>query len=320
MRTPSHWKDNNLLSVVLCPLGWVYGLMTALRLKFIKPRKASVPVICIGNLTAGGTGKTPVAISFSHLLRSHGYNPFFITRGYGGKIQDTLVDKNNHQAQDVGDEPLLLAEASPVVVNSNRYNGAIKAQNNGADCIIMDDGFQNPKLHKDLSLLVIDGGFGLGNSRCIPAGPLREFTNSGLKRADAILIIGEDEKNIASQIKNLPIFKGSILPCRPEKGRKEIIAFAGIGRPDKFYTSLEEVGFNLMKKIDFPDHHYYNEEELNQIITKAQTLGTDIYTTSKDFVKIPIELRPHFRVLEITIQWEDEEKLANFIIQKISQS
>lgn len=317
MRTPSHWKDTNILSEFLRPLGWVYGSITALRLKLTKPKKANIPVICVGNLTAGGTGKTPVSIALAKLLKRHSAKPFFVTRGYGGTLNDIIVDKKIHSAVDVGDEPLLLNEAAPVVVNHNRYLGAIKAQQHGAQYIIMDDGFQNPTLHKDLSLLVIDGGYGFGNNFCIPAGPLRESKNSGLKRADAVIILGQDEHQIASEIKNIPVFHGKIVPLKPQNTSKSIIAFAGIGRPDKFYNSLKEAGFHLLKKIDFPDHHFYEEYELNSIITKAQTLNAEIYTTAKDYVKIPLALRSHFKVLEIEIQWEDEERLESFILSSL---
>lgn len=318
MKTPSHWNDKNIIAMLLRPFGWIYGGVTALRLKLIKPQKAAVPVICVGNLTAGGTGKTPVSISLAKLLKRNSVKPFFVTRGYGGTSSDVIVDPKKHSANDVGDEPLLLNEVAPVVVNHNRYRGALKAEQHGAQCIIMDDGFQNPSLHKDLSLLVVDGGYGFGNNLCIPAGPLREFKHCGLKRADALIVIGSDDHNITKQIKNIPVFYGKIVPIKPQNTSKSIIAFAGIGRPDKFYNSLKEVGFHLLKKIDFPDHHFYEEYELNKIITKAQTLNTEIYTTSKDYVKIPLALRHHFKVLEIEIEWEDEKELESFILSSLS--
>ncbi len=313
MKTPTHWKSINFLSVVLFPLGIVYGLVTALRLKLKTTHKVNAKIICVGNLTAGGTGKTPVCLSLAKMLQQNDKNPFFITRGYGGKDKNTLVTPS-HKAMEVGDEPLLLSQQAPTVVNPNRYQAALKAINHGADIIIMDDGFQNPSLYKDISLLVIDGNYGFGNGFCIPAGPLREFISSGLKRADAAIILGEDKHNLASILKPLPVFKGKVVADCNKITNRNIIAFAGIGHPSKFYQSLEECGFNILQNFDFPDHHFYNEKELLQIIEIAKNKNADIYTTSKDFVKIPIKLRPHFKVLEITVEWENSQAFYNFLL------
>ena len=187
MKTPKYWQSNSLLSKVLTPLGWIYGALTQVRLKLTKAPHVKVPVICIGNITAGGTGKTPVALSIAKILTSEVYHPFFVSRGYGGKLQNIIVNNKKHSAKDVGDEPLLLSRQAPVVVDANRYNGAQLAIKEGADLIIMDDGFQNPSLYKDLSFLVFDGNYGIGNGKIIPAGPLRETFIQGIKRADAII-------------------------------------------------------------------------------------------------------------------------------------
>ena len=154
MKTPTHWKNINILSILLVPLGWIYGIATALRLWLHTPQKVEAKVICVGNLTAGGTGKTPVAVSLATLLQQNGKNPYFVSRGYGGKLKDVLVDKNRHSAADVGDEPMLLARQAPVVINPQRYEGALLAEQEGADYIIMDDGFQNPYLYKDFSSIL----------------------------------------------------------------------------------------------------------------------------------------------------------------------
>ena len=209
---------------------------------------------------------------------------------------------------------MLLARESSVVVNKQRWQGAQKAITNGADCIIMDDGFQNPALHKDLSFIVIDGAVGFGNRRCIPSGPLREFLSAGLKRADAAIIIGQDKTNLSGLLKGLPVFHGSITPVEPLRDNSDVIAFAGIGRPQKFYRSLQELGFNLIKTVDFPDHHFYTEDELKQLISEAEEKQAALYTTAKDYVKIPAALRNRFRVLEITITWREPELLAQFLL------
>lgn len=314
MRTPTHWKDKNLLSLTLTPLGWLYGLASACRLRFNTPQKVNSKVICVGNFTAGGTGKTPVAVSLAKLLQNRGKSPYFITRGYGGRLQDVIVDSQKHSAIDVGDEPLLLARQAPVVVNRERYLGAVKAENNGADFIIMDDGFQNPSLYKDLSLVVIDGTYGLGNELCIPAGPLREFLSSALIRAGAIAIIGEDKFNLSERFKNKTIFRGRIVPQLPAVRSGRVFAFAGIGNPAKFYRSLQETGFELAGTRDFPDHHFYTEAELQDLISIAQLKQALLYTTAKDIVKIPARLWPHFRVLEIAIEWEAPDGLCDWML------
>lgn len=319
MRTPKHWTDINPISNLLWPLGKIYAWLTNLRLKHGTCNQTSIPVICIGNLTAGGTGKTPTAISIAKILQKDGMNPYFISRGYGGKLQDVMVNPNHHNAKDVGDEPLLLSKVAPVCINSNRYLAAEKARNNEADIIIMDDGYQNPSLHKDISFIVIDGGFGLGNFRPIPSGPLRENFSTGLKRADAVIIIGEDQHNIQAKLGNLPIFHGDITPLVPSTVPNKVIAFAGIGRPEKFYQSLQKIGFTLEATIDFPDHHFYTESELRALILQGEQSSARLFTTSKDMVKIPKHLQNNFEVLEINIQWHDEAALQEFIKNKLQK-
>lgn len=313
MKTPSYWNEKNLISNLLCPLGSLYTLATKLNIKFSRPKSVNKPVICIGNLTAGGTGKTPVAISLAGIIQSLGKKPFFVSRGYGGKLKGVVVDNQKHLAAQVGDEPLLLSRQAPVVVNPDRWQGACLAVNSGADLIIMDDGFQNPGLKKDLSFLVFDGGFGYGNGRGIPAGPLRESLSDGLKRTQAIIIIGKDKHNLAEKFAHFPVFKGTITPKPVINGSKKAIAFAGIGRPDKFYASMRETGFELLKTIDFPDHHQYTTQELENLIALAEQNQAELYTTSKDFVKIPVALQKHFKVLEIEISWEDKAGLTDFL-------
>ncbi|MBR1648445.1 MAG: tetraacyldisaccharide 4'-kinase [Alphaproteobacteria bacterium] len=318
MKTPAFWKTKNLLSDLMLPLSWVYAQAGQFRLKLHKPQKVNAGVICVGNLTAGGSGKTPVAIELANMLIDYGKTPFFVSRGYGGKLKGVIVDEKKHLASDVGDEPLLLARAAKVSINPNRFSAAQKAVENGADVIIMDDGFQNPYLAKDLSFLVFDGNVGVGNARVIPAGALRESLKTGLPRADAAIIIGEDKTGLNSMLGDLPIFKAEMKSVSCPEIKLPVIAFAGIGRPEKFYNSLREMGINIAKTFDFPDHHSYSEKELHDLVDMAWKEDMELITTSKDFVKIPEELRHHFKVLEIKIVWEDKNAVLDFIRRKIS--
>lgn len=314
MKAPAFWNKRNWQSWLLFPFGCLYAGITALRLSIHQPLKVNVPVICIGNLTAGGSGKTPTAISIAKILKQKNKNPFFISRGYGGTLSDILVDINIHSASEVGDEPLLLARYAPVIINHKRDKAALRAIEEGADIIIMDDGFQNPLLYKDKSLLVIDGAAGLGNELPIPSGPLREFFTHGIKRAQGIIMLGKDLHNIIAKTPQLPIFKGHIQPQKIDKTNRKVIAFAGIGRPEKFYQSLQDCGLQVIKTISFPDHHFYKNSELESIISEAEANDADIYTTAKDMVKIPHKMQNHFNVLEIGISWENEEELCDFLI------
>ena len=275
MKTPNFWKQNNWLSNILLPLSTIYATATKLRIKLHSPYKAKCPVICIGNLTAGGTGKTPVSLSVAEMLQNMGKKPFFISRGYGGRIHNVMVNKQVH---------------TPV----------------------MDDGFQNPGLYKNISFLVFDGNYGIGNGRVIPAGPLREPLDNGLIRAQAAIILGEDKTNIASKI-NLPIFYGKITEQQPENTSRPVLAFAGIGHPEKFYNSLAKCGLNVVKTHNFPDHYFYTRAELNKLIEYAKKHDLDIYTTSKDFVKIPLSLQKEFKVLQIKVRWQNPDKLKDFL-------
>ena len=318
MKTPKYWQSNSFISKLLTPLGYIYGALTGLRIKLKKPKKAEIPVICIGNITAGGTGKTPVSISVAKLLSGEMFHPYFVSRGYGGKLQNVIVNNKKHTARDVGDEPLLLSAQAPVVVNADRYKAAQTATEQGADVVIMDDGFQNPGLHKDLSFLVFDGHYGIGNGKIIPAGPLRETLENGIKRADAVIILGKDKHNLAQRC-GLPVFFGHTEAAQTTINNQDVIAFAGIGHPQKFYHTLKQQGFNVVKTIDFPDHHFYTREELDAIVKEAQKLNAQIYTTGKDFVKIPPLYSQDINVLEIAVVWDKPEELLNFIKQKIQK-
>lgn len=316
MRAPDFWRrGGGPLGAVLTPLGWGYGLATRLRLAMANPFKASVTVLCVGNLTAGGAGKTPVALSLGRRLTDQGRKVHFLSRGYGGFQAGPLrVDPDSHRAIDVGDEALLLAAAAPTWISRDRALGA-RAASDGADLIIMDDGFQNPSVVKDLSLLVVDGGFGFGNGRMIPAGPLREPVAPALGRAGALVVIGEDEAGIANRPEiltaGLPVLKAGIEPGPEAKGLKgnPVVAFAGIGLPEKFFDTLRRIGCDVVAVHAFPDHGPYSAGDLRRLKTEAEEKKAALVTTEKDFQRLPENERDGIRVLTITLQWADEASL-----------
>ncbi len=311
-QAPEFWADGGPLSLLLAPLGWGWAAGSALRGVFATSHKAAVPVICVGNLVIGGTGKTPVACSIGHRLPG----AHFLSRGYGGwEKGPLLVNPQRHGAQRVGDEPLLLAEIAPCWVAKDRAAGARMAVAHGATCIVLDDGFQNPSLVKDVSLLVVDGHVGFGSERCIPAGPLREPVRRGLKRATAVVILGEDKHNIAGRVGKLPVLKATVEPEAEASALagQQVVAFAGIGRPAKFFGTLERLGAKVVEAYSFPDHHPYHPAEIGEMLAVAEKRGVALITTTKDIVRVPAHLREHIAVLQTTVTWEDEAALMRVL-------
>ena len=235
--------------------------------------------------------------------------PHLLSRGYGGSAKGPLlVEPDRHAASQVGDEALLLAASAPTWVGGNRALSARAAEAAGATCLILDDGLQNPTLEKDLSLIVVDGGFGFGNGRLLPAGPLREPIGRGLRRAAGLILIGQDQTGVADgRASGLPIFRARLAPG-PEfsrlKGRR-VLAFAGIGRPEKFFESLREAGLEIVGTREFADHHPYRDGEIDALLDEAATLEALPVTTVKDAMRLPPSLRARVRALPVHIEWED---------------
>lgn len=291
---PFFWEHRGVISTLFIPLSIVWTCATKLRHMIARPHKADMPVICIGNITSGGTGKTPIVAALAEAAMKRGWQPVILTRGHGGSMTGPLLVNANTTAQQAGDEAVMLHQCCPVVVSRDRAEGArlISAKQYG-DLIIMDDGMQNPGIIKDHVLMVFNGRKGVENNRIIPAGPLRESLPSGLKRADAVAITGEDEKDLEQSIRHID---PDAVITRIERmlddhdvsiiGKKPVITFAGIGDNDGFFTMLEDAGVTIMDKIAFADHHDYSAHEITALMSRAQDAGAILVTTTKDMTRI----------------------------------
>jgi len=291
MRAPDYWQKEGLLPALLSPLGQLYGYSVRTRERNAKPFRPKASVLCVGNLTAGGSGKTPVAIALAHMMAARGFKPVFLSRGYGGRLHGpVLVQPAHHHAADVGDEPLLLAAHARTVVSRDRAAGARLADSLAADVIVMDDGFQNFQIAKDVSLLVIDASSSFGNGRMIPAGPLREPIAQGLARADGVVLVGNGNPSLSDFAG--PIARVQLIPTAPESlAQHRVIAFAGIGRPDKFFATLADMNVRVVLTKSFPDHHRFGAVEIAALKQAADAAGALLVTTEKDYVRLDPESR-----------------------------
>ncbi|MBR0654193.1 tetraacyldisaccharide 4'-kinase [Plastoroseomonas arctica] len=313
MRAPQFWSGGGgVLPLLLSPISAVYAGATARRMA--RPGwQAPIPVICIGNATAGGAGKTTVALDIGRRLADHGVPPHFLLRGYGGNLKGPLlVNAGQHDSRAVGDEALLLAAEHPTIVSADRAAGAQLGIANGARAIIMDDGLQNPGLAKDLSLLVIDGTSGFGNGRVIPAGPLREPVAAAAARCQAAILVGEDECGALAQLpRDLPVLRAR-LSQGPEAAMlsgQSVFAFCGIGNPRKFFTSLQESGAILAGRQSYADHYPYDSGDLRELLAEAEALRAIPVTTRKDFVRIPQAFRSRITVVNVKLEWESPAQI-----------
>lgn len=320
MKAPAFWyRKPGAKSRLLSPLGQVYRTGALLRRAVSTPYKAKVPVICVGNIVAGGAGKTPSSLALRKLIAKHRPQEkiAFVTRGYGGSEKGPLrVDLIKHTARDVGDEALLLAKAGPCWIGRDRA-AAIREAEKEATLIILDDGLQNPKIAPDINLLVVDGAVGFGNQKLIPAGPLRETMNDAFSRIDGIVMIGEDKQKIATYL-GKPVLNAKLRPSMTTAlmNKPKVLAFAGIGRPQKFYDSCREAGLTILHTQDFPDHYAYSDNDIADLLETAKRNDLGLITTAKDMVRIPNAFKPQINVLEVELIFEDTAKLLN-LLQKI---
>lgn len=327
MRTPDFWwRKPGLAAAALAPLAALYGAVAASRMA--RPGwRCPVPVVCIGNFTLGGAGKTPTALAVAAWLREHGEHPFFLTRGYGGRLAGPVTVGDGHTAADVGDEALLLARTAPTIVARDRRAGAAAAQAAGASVLVMDDGFQNPSLVKDVALLVVDARRGIGNGRVFPAGPLRAPFATQLERAGAVLVIGEGAAagpvRGAAAVEDRPVFAGALEPdpqALAALAGRPVLAFAGIGDPEKFFATLRQNGIDVSAARAFPDHHRFETQELAALADQARAGGLTPVTTEKDLVRLGRmrEAVPGLVALPVRLVSNQAEALRAFIADGIA--
>ena len=289
---PFWWEKPGWQALLLSPFSLAYGKITAKRMSLAPSSTMEIPVICVGNFIIGGAGKTPTVIMLAKYFRSQGMKPGILSRGYGGGITEpTIVDVSHHNAHDVGDEPLLHARHAVTVVSVERPSGAKLLAEKGCDIILMDDGFQNPSLKKDFCLVVVDSKRGLGNGFTVPAGPLRVSLKEQLRFTDAILVIGDDngaDKTIRKAARSgKPVFHANLNVVGKTKWKgQKVLAFAGIADPGKFFHTLEGIGAEIEDRQTFGDHHYYNGEECEDLLQRAEQQELTLVTTTKDLARL----------------------------------
>lgn len=319
MRAPTFWRDkDHPLSRVLTPASWLWQQATDWRRRQAEPQRTPIPSICIGNVTVGGAGKTPTALLVARLLLERGARPAFANRGYGAQPPAICVkvDQERHTALEVGDEALLLAAVAPCYVSPMRLLAAQRAAADGATHIIFDDGLQNPTVAYDCALLVLDGDYGLGNGKIMPAGPLREPLADAAARCQGAIVIGQDQHNLASQLPaSLPLLTAALLPDSAGLDKTQrYLAFAGIGRPEKFFDSCRACGLELAGTIAFPDHHNYSAAELVNLAQKSIEQQAQLITTAKDAVRLSPAWQARVAVLPVTLELTDMDRLIPILL------
>ncbi|NHK28664.1 tetraacyldisaccharide 4'-kinase [Parvularcula flava] len=309
------------MAKLLGPIASLYQTIDRKKRASRIPYRASGPVICVGNASMGGVGKTPFSILLSTLLAESGHKPGFLTRGYGGSEKGPVEVTANHTYAEMGDEALLLAHHGPVIVSRDREAGArMLFASQSADVLIMDDGFQNPSLVKDVSFLLVDAETGFGNGLVFPAGPLRETPEQAKARADAVVVVTrhaevEIPADLADFAGSLPLFRAWLEPVAAEPGK--VVAFCGIGRPAKFYATLERAGYTLAATRDFPDHHAWKAGDLSELQALAAQHDAPLITTQKDHVRLPVDIRDSVKTLSVRMAVDDPARLGELLAPRL---
>lgn len=336
MNAPGWWREGGLIPLLLSPISALWAIGGLVRGLGVTPYHPSIPLICVGNVTVGGSGKTPVVQALVRELIARGRTPGILSRGHGGSERGPLlVEPDTHDASRVGDEPLLHARLAPTVIARDRAEGARLLETLGVDIIVMDDGLQNPSLRPSAAILVVDAATGLGNNRLMPAGPLRETVASALAKCQAIAIVGEEAGTLPAPLagSSLPVFRAQIEPrAEPEQARgqtggrflgRRVLAFAGIGRPEKLAETLTGLGAEVVELRPFADHHRYRPDEIRALIERAETLDAQLVTTAKDHVRLPPEFsQPDLRdsktgpvvdVVEVDLVWTEPSAVSAWL-------
>ena len=319
LKTPKFWTQKNSISIALLPISLLYFLGFLLVHFFTKPVKISKKVICVGNLIAGGSGKTPTAIALGKIMHEIGIDFAYLSRGYMGDGSTFLMlGKDNNKAEQVGDEPLLLTETSTTFVAKNRLFGARQIERmNKFKAIVLDDGMQNNSLHRDFTILVIDGKIGFGNGFMIPAGPMREPIYTGLRKTDLIVLIGDAKEELLEKLPTEKIVKAKILPTNLEAFRgKKLIAFCGLAYPQKFFSLLTEHNLEVLETHIFPDHYSYQKNDIEKMQKIAVEKNAVLVTTKKDWIKFSPSFRKEISYLNIELEFQDGEQVK-LAIKKI---
>jgi tetraacyldisaccharide 4'-kinase len=331
MREPAFWhRPSSWTAHLLRPLASLYGAIAASRLRR-QGVEAQIPVLCVGNYHGGGAGKTPAVLALAKILRDLGETPVVLSRGYGGRLRGpVMVQPSRHGAADVGDEPLMLASHVPVAVSRDRVDGVALATSQGASVILMDDGFQNPAIAKDASLIVIDSDRGIGSGYVIPAGPLRAPLAVQLDRTDALIVVGRGTaaRTVAEKIAarpDRPVLSAQIAPdpaCVARLAGQRVLAFAGIGDPERFFKTLRAAGIDVARERTFPDHHSFSQGDLEALIADAKREGLTLVTTEKDLAR----LRQHGELpawadqivaFQVTLEFDDAVRLRKFLAARL---
>lgn len=320
MKEPWFWRDEGLAArlatAAMTPAAILYDLGQRLRTAAASPQHVGAPVICIGNATLGGVGKTPLALMLQSMLKEHRVSACFVSRGYGGSLKGPLRVMPHHAAEDVGDEPLMLAAAAPTWIASNRAAG-VRAASGDGDVVIMDDGFQNPTVRKDLSILMIDSDNPPRNARIFPAGPMREPLTRAISRAGMIVVVGSGDPPLDPI--GRPVFRATSsidLAIAPQR----VLAFCGIANPHRFFKSLEAMGFQLTASIAFPDHHFFRDVELKDLRRKAEAAGAALITTEKDYVRLAADARGGIDVAKLKMSIDNAERFSSTVLAAVGRA
>lgn len=322
MKTPRFWQSRNLTSTLLAPASAAYALGAWADRHVTTPRRAQIPVISVGNVTAGGAGKTPTTLALVPMLQALGHTPHILIRGYKSAARPAphrVTEQDDWR--DVGDEALLLSAHAPTWVGRNRLTSAHAAASAGATILLCDDALQHHALYKNISLLVIDGSYGLGNGRLLPAGPLRESLAVGLARSHGVVMIGPDAHQLAETI-TIPVLHATLQPDGDMGFLREHrwLAFAGIARPEKFFTSARQAGADIVATRAFADHHAYSDAQLSALMREADAMGARLLTTSKDAVKIPAHRRASIAVMPIALAFTNPANVGDFLSSRLNAS